>query len=669
MMDENPSDGMFPAWLLWVIAPVTVLAAALIVLALVLGIQAGQRQVEAQRRQQVGIAIQRAMDYRTEGMLEEALAEYQRVLVLDPGNTAAVTGIENLLELAAAGGITLDPTLQTPSSGSDAAYPPAVTDQTSTDSKSAQQVEPSLQAASAAPSATLSSQETLWEEARTATEAGEWQTAENALLQLKRTAPDFRTGEVNNALYNLYVNLAAEMDQQGDLERALGYVDQALELHPDETALRDARDMAAKYLDVLTYSGVDWERTISLLEELYVRDPDYRDVKMRLRESLLSYGDVLAEDEQWCDAAENYRSAVAIEASPDTISERDSLEERCQLAEDGGADDSLAALTALPRPTNAAASTDATVAEASTIDKGESDTAVSEATEEPIATEPAPTVPASAPTAALSGRILYSATDPVSGRTNVFVKELGSNNPAVLVVEDAEQAEYRPDQQRIVYRNMRDDMSGLTALDPASGLELRFTTFGEDARPSWNGEGNRITFASNREGDRLWRVYSLWADVGSEAVVLTYGDSPAWSRAADKIAYRGCDPSGNQCGVWVMNGSGGDSRPLTTVPSDDRPDWAADGSFVAFMSSGRDGNPEIYRVGAGGGEVARLTNNGAIDGLPVVSPDGSWVAFVSNRSGSWAVYAVPSGGGEPQALFTISGSLDPWQDHNLQWLP
>ena len=37
-MDDRPSDGWFPGWLLWVIGPVTVLAAALIVLALVLGL-------------------------------------------------------------------------------------------------------------------------------------------------------------------------------------------------------------------------------------------------------------------------------------------------------------------------------------------------------------------------------------------------------------------------------------------------------------------------------------------------------------------------------------------------------------------------------------------------------------------------------------------------------
>ena len=53
-----------------------------------------------------------------------------------------------------------------------------------------------------------------------------------------------------------------------------------------------------------------------------------------------------------------------------------------------------------------------------------------ETTEEPSAAAPAATpVP---PPAALSGRIMYSAADPVSGRTNVFIKELGSNTPASL---------------------------------------------------------------------------------------------------------------------------------------------------------------------------------------------------------------------------------------------
>lgn len=662
MIDDHSSEGMFPAWLLWVIAPVTVLAAALIVLALVLGIQAGQRQVEAQRRQEVGIAIQRAMDYRTEGRLEEALAEYQRVLVLDPGNTAAVTGIENLLQLAAASGMQVGPTPGTPAApDAQAGMPPPDLSSAASETASTP-VESTVE--------TLSAEDALWEEASAAYAAGEWQSAEDALLELQKVAPDFRSSEVKDTLYDIYVNLAAETDQAGDLERALSYVDRALALHPDETELRNARALAAIYLDALTYAGVDWERTIELLEELYVRSPNYRDVRERLRESLLAYGDSLADEEQWCGAAEQYRSAVAIQSSPESIDRRNTLEERCELL-----DGAVALATPTPGRTPRALALEqaeeASLSAAGDTDAGSNGTGQDAQTSEPTETPEPALAPTPAPpsTASLAGRIMYSATDPITGNTNVYIKELGSNTPATLLVETAQQAVFRPDEQRVVYRNLRGDMRGLTALDPATGLELRFTEFAEDARPSWNGEGNRIAFASNREGDRLWRVYTLWADVGSEAALAAYGDSPAWSRAEDTIAYRGCDESGNRCGIWAMNGSGGDKRPLTSVPADDRPDWAPNGAFLAFMSNGRDGNPEIYRTGAGGGEVTRLTSSGAIDGLPVVSPDGNWVAFVSNRSGSWAVYAVPSGGGEAQALFTISGSLDAWQEHGMQWLP
>jgi hypothetical protein len=89
-MFNESREGMFPSWLLWVIGPVTVIAAALIVFAVVLGIRAGQRQIETQRRQEVGIALQRAADYQAEGRLQEAVAEYRRVLMLDPGNEYSV---------------------------------------------------------------------------------------------------------------------------------------------------------------------------------------------------------------------------------------------------------------------------------------------------------------------------------------------------------------------------------------------------------------------------------------------------------------------------------------------------------------------------------------------------------------------------------------------------
>ncbi len=86
------------------------------------------------------------------------------------------------------------------------------------------------------------------------------------------------------------------------------------------------------------------------------------------------------------------------------------------------------------------------------------------------------------------------------------------------------------------------------------------------------------------------------------------------------------------------------------------------------MSDGRDGNPEIYRLDVASGQVARLTNNPSIDAQPAVSPDGAWVAFLSNRSGGWAVWAVPSSGGEAQMLFTLDGGVGNWQEQEVEWL-
>jgi TolB protein len=117
-----------------------------------------------------------------------------------------------------------------------------------------------------------------------------------------------------------------------------------------------------------------------------------------------------------------------------------------------------------------------------------------------------------------------------------------------------------------------------------------------------------------------------------------------------------------------MSSGGGDLRSMTSVASDMHPDWAGTGQFVAFASEGRDGNAEIYRVEAAGGGVIRLTENPSIDASPAVSPDGAWVAFLSNRSGSWAIWALPSSGGEAQQLFALEGTVNVWQDFEMEWM-
>ena len=280
----------------------------------------------------------------------------------------------------------------------------------------------------------------------------------------------------------------------------------------------------------------------------------------------------------------------------------------------------------------------------------------------------APALSAAAGGGPAIGRIFYSAKDTTGSHYDVMQQVVGRGAAATTLLPNATQPALRSDGTRLAFRNQAGNMAGISAFDPDTGLMLRFTEYTEDGAPSWNPAGSRLVFASNREGDRRWRIYLVWAEVNGGVDTLDFGEAPNWHPYADLIVFRGCDQSGNNCGLWTISSSGGSRAPLTNVPDDNRPVWSPDGSFVVFMSSGRDGNYEIYRVETESGQVTRLTNNASLDVLPVVSPDGAWVAYASDRDGSWKIWAVPSTGGAEHVVAPITGDLSAWQEHGMQWV-
>ena len=92
----------FPTWALWLCALITFVAAVLLVLAIILGVRAGQQQLEIKRRQQVGLALQRALEYHAEGELPSAQTAYEAVLILDPNNSAALEGLAHIRQIGIA---------------------------------------------------------------------------------------------------------------------------------------------------------------------------------------------------------------------------------------------------------------------------------------------------------------------------------------------------------------------------------------------------------------------------------------------------------------------------------------------------------------------------------------------------------------------------------------
>lgn len=677
-------ESRFPAWAWWIISAVTILAISILIFSVVLGIRAGQQQVELQRRQQIGIALQAATDAQAEGNVQAAFDAYQKVLVLDPSNTVAQQGIKNLLNLAQGGELNaanvgqVEAQASAPVSGANdaggaivaaaaSATPGTVPATASGTASGTASTAPATGPATpgAAPSAatttgvtgsaatgsaatnTASSQsQSYWNAAQEAVRAGRWSDALNQLTLLQRADPGYRTAEVANLLFQTYTSLAAEREKADNLEEALQYYSQALQIRPDAVDVQRAKAMASSYLDVLTYSDADWPRAIDLLEQLYSENPQYRDVETRLQDAHATYGDQLADKGQWCLALAEYESGLSVRNLPALVQKRDAAQTQCDTVGNLATGATISGTGALTGTSTATASL-----------------ATADATDGMDAT--ASTTAGGGPAI---GHILYSAKDAVSGHNNILEQAVGSSAAPQVLLQDATQPAMRYDGTRMAFRNQRNNMAGISSFDPGTGLMLRFTEYAEDSMPSWNPQGSRVAIASNREGDRRWRIYLVWAETSGGTDTLGFGEAPAWNPAADQIAFRGCDQSGNNCGLWVASGSGTNRSALTTVPDDTRPQWSPDGSFVVFMSSSRNGNNEIYRVDVATGDVTRLTSNPAQDVLPVVSPDGAWVAYASYRDGGWKLVAVPSAGGQEHIVAPIVGDMGDWAAQGMQWI-
>jgi Tol biopolymer transport system component len=297
---------------------------------------------------------------------------------------------------------------------------------------------------------------------------------------------------------------------------------------------------------------------------------------------------------------------------------------------------------------------------------------------------PAPALPAQ--TAALqegtpfpvaSGTILFSASRVVQEGNRVYELEdiyivPAAGGDPVMVANNAMQPALSPDRSTLAFFSQQADKLGLGGYDVNSGRRLRFSAFIEDSQPRWSPTGDRLVFASNRQGDRRWRIYTTPATDKEHPADMVYneltlGKDPDWHPSQELIVFKGCDDFGQNCGLYLIDADGGNRRSLTNVGADSLPRWLPDGSGVVFMSDGRDGNWELYRANIADGAVTRLTDDAAPDGLPAVSPDGSQIAFLSKRSGAWGLWIMPAAGGAPTQIAAIPGELPDWLLQAVDW--
>ena len=203
-----------------------------------------------------------------------------------------------------------------------------------------------------------------------------------------------------------------------------------------------------------------------------------------------------------------------------------------------------------------------------------------------------------------------------------------------------------PDGRRIAFNSDRDGDREIYVMNAdGSGVVQLTENSARDAYPSWSPDGKRIAFASDRDGDL--EVYVMNAD-GGGVVQLTENSAadalPRWSPDGRRIAFIS-DRDGD-FEIYVMNADGGGFVQLTENSARDTyPSWTPDGHRIAYHSD-RDGEDEVYVINADGSGIVQLTENSAADAFPSWSPDGRLIAFLSLRGGGYSgdIYVMNADG-------------------------
>lgn len=218
---------------------------------------------------------------------------------------------------------------------------------------------------------------------------------------------------------------------------------------------------------------------------------------------------------------------------------------------------------------------------------------------------------------------------------------------------------------------MNADGTGATALSPEGE---------DDTAPVWSPDGRKITFVSQRDGNR--EIYVMDADCANlsagcaqNAINVTRHPAddwtPAWSPDGKRLVF-----SSIRAGNWEIFVldlaclSSPETCPDSLTQLTDNgngnlgPVWSPDGSRIAFSSKAA-GNWDIYTMTTGGSDLRQVTTDPANDLSPAWSPDGTRIAFETNRDGNVEVYVMEANGGAPQNISNFSQA----NDHGPTWSP
>lgn len=217
--------------------------------------------------------------------------------------------------------------------------------------------------------------------------------------------------------------------------------------------------------------------------------------------------------------------------------------------------------------------------------------------------------------------------------------------------------------------------AGVAGVQPLSAVPVTSTP-GDERDPALSPDGERVAFAWDGDGggeERQFDIYVQETTGGTPLRLTTHPadeTSPSWSPDGERVAYVRCG-IGGECGVYVVEASGGSERTLLAAADLAIADlvWSPDGSRLAFSARrGRQGAFALHLLELDGSPTQRLTAPASTypgDLAPAFSPDGRLLAFVRTQlDGRQDVAVVTVEGGRVRRLAREQKGVT-----GLDWMP
>jgi len=185
---------------------------------------------------------------------------------------------------------------------------------------------------------------------------------------------------------------------------------------------------------------------------------------------------------------------------------------------------------------------------------------------------------------------------------------------------------------------------------------------GSQANPELEANGRRVVIQRSIRGNpNLW-LLDIAQGLGSAFTVDESSTmNPLWSADGDRIVF-----ASNKNGIYDLFqkplDGGGDEQPLLVTPQEKRP-VSSSSDFVLFGVSAGQNNRDLWALPmTGDAKPFPVVHTGFDEDEGQISPDGRWLAYGSAEAGTHEIYLQPfPGPGEKQRVSAAGGGQVRWR--------